>query len=101
MLLPTSDIRGFDSSGMKAGILITEAQNTSIDMMKLMLQRIGEDCICVVEGDDAAQVDMSEYAGSNNGLRRMSEVFRGQDFYGEVELQNIYRSRIAKQAELL
>ena len=83
MLLPTSDIRGFDSSGMKAGIYITEAQNTSVDMMKLMLQRIGEDSIVIVEGDDEAQVDMSEYGGTNNGLRRMSQVFRGQDFYGE------------------
>lgn len=99
MLLPTSDIRGFDSSGMKAGIYITEAQNTSVDMMKLMLQRIGEDSIVIVEGDDEAQVDMSEYGGTNNGLRRMSQVFRGQDFYGEVRLSNIYRSKIAKVAD--
>ena len=42
---------------------------------------------------------MSQYAGNNNGMRRMSEVFRGQDFYGEVELQNIFRSRIAIIAE--
>ena len=41
------------------------------------------------------------YASNNNGMRRMSEVFRGQDFYGEVELQNIYRSRIASVAELM
>lgn len=99
MLLPTSDIRGFDSSGMKPGIYITEAQNTSIDMMKLMLQRIGADAIVVVEGDDEAQVDMSEYNGINNGLRRMSQVFRGQDFYGEVRLNNIYRSKIAEVAD--
>lgn len=99
MLLPASDIRGFDTSGMRAGIYITEGQNTTIDMLKLMLQRIGEDCTCIVEGDDLAQVDMSEYNGTNNGLRRMSEVFRGKEIYGEVTLQNIYRSRIAEIAE--
>jgi len=99
LLLPTADIRGFDSSGMHAGIYITEAQNASIDMMKLMLQRIGEDCIAVIEGDDLAQVDMSEYSGSNNGLRRMSQIFRGQNFYGEIRLENIYRSKIANIAE--
>ena len=100
-LLPLSDIRGFDTNGMSAGVYITEAQNMDISLMKLALQRIGEDSVCIIDGDYNAQVDLSQYAGSNNGMRRMSEVFRGQDFYGEVELQNIYRSRIAKIAELM
>ena len=99
MILPASDIRGFDTSGMRAGVYITEGQNTSIDMLKLMLQRIGEDCILIVEGDDKCQVDMSEYAGSNNGLRRMSQIFRGQNFYGEVCLKTVYRSKIAAIAD--
>lgn len=98
-LLPLSDIRGFDTNGMCAGVYITEAQNMDISLMKLALQRIGEDSICIIDGDYNAQVDMNQYAGNNNGMRRMSEVFRGQDFYGEVELQNIYRSRIAEIAE--
>ena len=101
VLLPTADIRGYDTSGMKAGIYITEAQNATIDMMKLMLQRIGEDCTLIVDGDDRTQVDMSEYAGTNNGLRRMSEVFRGQKFYGEVTLNTIHRSKIAALADLM
>ena len=100
-LLPLSDIRGFDTNGMSAGVYITEAQNMDISLMKLALQRIGEDSVCIIDGDYNAQVDLSQYAGSNNGMRRMSEVFRGQDFYGEIELQNIYRSRIASVAELM
>ena len=99
VLLPTADIRGYDTGGMKAGIYITEAQNATIDMMKLMLQRIGNDCILIVDGDDRTQVDMSEYAGTNNGLRRMSQVFRGQSFYGEVTLNIIHRSKIAELAD--
>lgn len=98
-LLPMSDVRGYDTNGMAAGVYITEAQNMDISLMKLALQRIGEDSICIIDGDYNAQVDLSQYAGSNNGMRRMSEVFRGQDFYGEVELRNIYRSRIAMIAE--
>ena len=98
-LLPLSDIRGFDTNGMSAGVYITEAQNMDISLMKLALQRIGEDSICIIDGDYNTQVDMTQYAGINNGMRRMSEVFRGQDFYGEVELKNIYRSRIAQIAE--
>lgn len=98
-ILPMCDIRGFDTNGMSAGVYITEAQNLDISLMKLALQRIGEDSICIIDGDYNAQCDLSQYAGNNNGMRRMSEVFRGQDFYGEVELQNIYRSRISQIAE--
>ena len=99
ILLPMSDIRGFDTTGMHAGIYITEAQNMDIELMRLALQRIGEDSICIIEGDDDAQVDMAMYAGARNGMKRMSKVFRGQDFYGEVSLQNIHRSRIANIAQ--
>jgi predicted ribonuclease YlaK len=38
---------------------------------------------------------MVEYSGSNNGLRKASKVFRNHNIYGEVELKNIYRSKIA------
>ena len=72
ILLPMSDIRGFDSTGMHAGIYITEAQNMDIELMRLALQRIGEDSICILDGDSEAQVDLSMYAGSNNGMRRVS-----------------------------
>lgn len=95
LLLPFADIRGFDTSGMRAGVYITEAQNLDIDLMKLALQRIGEDSICILDGDDKAQIDMVEYSGSNNGLRKVSKVFRDHNIYGEVELKNIYRSKIA------
>lgn len=99
ILLPLSDIRGFDTTGMRAGVYITEAQNLDIELLKLALQRIGEDCICIIDGDDKTQVDMSMYAGSNNGIRRMSEVFRGSDIYGEVTLVNIHRSKLAELAQ--
>lgn len=101
VLLPMSDIRGYDTTDMNAAIYISEAQNLDIELMRLALQRIGEDSICILDGDFSHQVDMSLYAGSHNGMRRVSEVFRGQNFYGEVELKNIYRSKIAKQAELM
>ena len=99
LLVPVADCRGMDTSGMKAGIYVTEAQNLSRDMIKLILQRIGEDSIAIFEGDDKTQLDSLEYAGDNNGLRAMSKAFRGQDIYGEVTLQKIYRSKIAQIAE--
>jgi predicted ribonuclease YlaK len=99
VLLPLSDIRGYDTSGMCAGIYISEAQNLDIELMKLTLQRIGEDSICIIDGDYNAQVDDVHFAGSNNGMRRASKVYRGEDIYGEVTLKNIHRSRIATIAE--
>lgn len=101
VLLPMSDIRGYDTSGMRAGIYITEAQNLDIELMRLALQRIGDDSICILDGDDQAQVDLSLYAGTNNGLRRVSEIFRGAKEYGEVTLQRIHRSKIAELAQLM
>ena len=101
VLLPLSDIRGYDTSGMCAGIYISEAQNMDVELMKLTLQRIGEDSICIIDGDCKTQVDDIHFAGSNNGMRRASQVYRGEDVYGEVTLKNIHRSRIAQIAEKL
>jgi predicted ribonuclease YlaK len=101
ILLPLSDIRGYDTSGMNAGIYISEAQNLDISLMKLALQRVGSDSICIIDGDEKTQVDDISFAGVNNGMRRVSKVFRGKDIYGEVELKHIHRSKIATIAELM
>lgn len=84
---------------MRAGVYITEAQNMSIQLMKLCLQRIGEDSICILDGDMEAQVDLPEFEGYNNGMKRASEVFRGKSIYGEINLKTIHRSEIANIAQ--
>lgn len=99
ILIPFSDIRGFDTSSMKAIVYITEAQNLDVNLMKIAAQRVGDECKFIVDGDNEAQVDLEVFSGRNNGIRRLSEVFRGHDFYGEVELKNIYRSKIAELAD--
>lgn len=99
ILLPLSDIRGYDTSGMRAGVYISEAQNLDRTLMKLALQRIGEDSICIIDGDEKSQVDLPIYAGVNNGMRRASKVFRGAPIYGEVALKTIFRSQISRIAE--
>ena len=99
VLLPLSDIRGYDTNGMKAGIYITEAQNMDISLMKLALQRVGEDSKVIIDGDCDAQVDDIAFEGANNGMKRLSQVFRGETIYGEIELKNIHRSKIASIAQ--
>lgn len=101
ILLPMSDARGYDTSGMNAGIYITEAQNMDVDLLKLALQRVGEDSVVVLDGDTRSQVDLVDYEGANNGMRRASKVFRGKNIYGEVELKRIHRSQIAEIANAM
>lgn len=101
LILPASDIRGFDSNGMNALIIITEAQNWHDELMKLAIQRKGKDCKMIIEGDNKTQIDLDIYTGARNGMRRVSEVFRGKHMYAEVELQKIYRSEEAEIAELM
>lgn len=101
VLLPFADIRGYDTNGMNAGIYISEAQNLDRTLIKLALQRVGEDCVCIIDGDERSQVDLPAYQGANNGMRRVSKVFRGKPIYGEIQLNNIYRSELAKIAEAI
>ena len=67
--------------------------------MKLSLQRIGEDSICIIDGDLETQVEDINFSGLYNSMRRASEVLRNDDIYGEVELKQIHRSKIAELAE--
>ena len=99
VLVPVADARGYDTTGMNAGVYIQEAQNLDRELMKLLLQRLGEDTICLIDGDDTAQVDLDAYAGMNNGIKRAVEVFKGQDFFGTVQLQKVRRSKIAEVAD--
>jgi PhoH-like ATPase len=96
-ILPFVDLRGFDT-GDKTVAWILEAQNLTSELLKLGLQRIGEGSKVIIDGDYHQQVDKDVYI-SDNGMKRMSEVFRGTDLYGEVELQNVHRSRIAEIAD--
>ena len=54
--------------------------------MRLFLQRVGENCKVIIDGDYMEQVDKDIYGGSNNGMKAASKVFRGKEIYGQVEL---------------
>ena len=99
VLLPVSDCRGVDFSSESAGIYVPEAQNLTKELMKLILQRAGDDNKVIVEGDDKTQVDMEVYEGKNNGLSRSVEVFKGENIFGTVTLEKIHRGKIVEIAE--
>lgn len=99
-ILPYVDLRGWDSGDTKTIIWMIESQNLTSDLLKLGLQRVTESTKVVVDGDYFSQVDKDVYA-SSNGMKRMSEVFRGKELYGEVELQTVHRSVLADIADLM
>lgn len=100
ILLPLSDIRGYETPP-NSGVYISEAQNLDIDLMQLALTRINDKSVCIIDGDDNAQVDLPAYAGEYSGMKRASKVYRNHDFYGEVELQVVHRGKIADLANQL
>lgn len=99
ILMPMGDCRGYEVPA-NSFVYFTEAQNTSRYLMKLFLQRTNDNCKICVEGDEK-QVDSESFENGLNGLAAAIEVFRGEDYAGHVRLENIYRGRIAKRAELI
>lgn len=97
-ILPFVDLRGYDTSSRKTIVWILEGQNLTSDLLKLGLQRIGEDTKVIIDGDYHSQIDRDAYV-ADNGMKRVSEVFRGEDLFGEIELQQVHRSRLADLAD--
>ena len=98
VLVPAGDARGYEVP-QNSGVYIMESQNLTCDLLRMLLQRVSDNCKVIVDGDYNEQVDMDIYANNNNGMRRMSKVFRGNELYGQVELKNIHRSHIAAIAD--
>lgn len=97
ILVPAVDARGFQTPP-NSGVYILECQNTNIDILQMLLQRIDDTSIVICDGDHLGQIDLVEY-NSRNGAERMSRVFRGDRCYGQVQLKTIFRSHIANLAE--
>lgn len=96
VLLPSADLRGVDIQN--SIVWAVEAQNMDVELNKILIQRISDTSKLILDGD-YNQVDDKIFEGRNNGMRRVSEVFRGQEMYGEVELPIVYRSLIADIAD--
>ena len=96
VLLPMVDCRGMEISDNEI-LYITEAENTTADLLKICLTRISSGAKAIIEGD-YNQID-SKIFESNNGLKRMIDTFAGHKCFGMVELQNVWRSHIADIAD--
>lgn len=99
-LISMADCRGMEISDNEI-LYIPEAENTSVDMIKLCLSRVSSGAKVIVEGDPETQVDSYLYEGRNNGLLRVIDKFKGQNEFGYIQLQNVWRSKIAELTQLL
>lgn len=89
-IVPFEVMRG--RSFKDAFIILDEAQNTTVDEIKMFLTRIGEDCQVVINGD-VAQSDLKE----TSGLRRMIHLIKNQGLpvpIVEFTMDDIVRSNI-------
>ena len=99
-IVSLADCRGMEIRDSEI-LYMTETQNTTVDLIKLALSRVSSEAKVIIEGDYLTQTDSYVFDGENNGLRRVIEVFKGRKEFGYVELQNIWRSKIAELCELL
>jgi len=99
-LVNMADCRGMEISG-KEILYITECQNTSVDLLKLALERGGDGAKVIIEGDYDSQVDSGLYENKKNGLVRAIDVFKGSDIFGCVKLKSIYRGEVSRLASLM
>lgn len=99
-LVSMADIRGMEVRDNEI-LYITECQNTSTELLKLCLSRASADCKIIIEGDYNSQVDSYLFNGSSNGMKRAIDVLKGEEEFGYVQLQNVWRSKIASLVDKL
>lgn len=91
-LVPMVDCRGMEIRDNEI-LYITEAENMTVDMMKICLSRASQYAKIIVEGD-YKQIDNRIFV-VDNGMNRLVEKLKGEDCFGYVQLQNVWRSKIA------
>lgn len=96
-VIPLAFIRGRSFSN--SIVMMSEAENTTIQHMKLLISRLEEDSILMIDGD-FKQTD-KEVFKNNNGLNTTIEKLKGQSEFAVVTLTDIERSKLANLASLL
>jgi predicted ribonuclease YlaK len=99
-LVSMADARGIEIRDDEI-LYITECQNTSVDLLKLCLSRASSGCKIFIEGDYNTQVDSYLFDGNKNGMIRAIDVLKGENIFGYVELQHVWRSKIAELVDKL
>lgn len=78
-----------------AAVVVSEAQNFTIEQLELILTRIGEGSYLIIDGD-YSQSDIH-----NSGFKRFTNKLKGSELVSVVTLTDVERSDVAKLADLL
>lgn len=96
-IAPLNFIRG--RSFENSIVYMSEGQNSTTEIVKLLLGRIGEGSELWINAD-THQVDRKVFE-SDNGITRMVNVLRGNPLFGFIYLPKTERSEVARLADLL
>ena len=96
-LAPLQFIRG--RSFENCLIYVSEGQNITTEIAKLLLGRVGENSVLIINGD-THQTDHKIYE-RDNGILKMIERLTGNKLFGYVYLSQALRSATADLANLL
>ena len=78
-----------------AAVVVSEAQNFTIEQLELILTRIGEGSYLIIDGD-CNQSDIH-----NSGFKKFVNKLKGSELVSVVTLTDVERSDVAKLADLL
>jgi predicted ribonuclease YlaK len=87
--------RSFD----KSIVVVNECQNLTAEHMALLVSRIGNDSVLILDGD-TRQIDRATF-DKNNGIAAIVEALGGNEMFGMVALRKTERSKFAALAELI
>ena len=96
-LAPLQFIRG--RSFENCLIYVSEGQNITTEIAKLLLGRVGENSVLIINGD-THQTDHKIYE-RDNGILKMIERLTGNELFGYIYLSQTLRSATANLANLL
>lgn len=97
-LFPLNFIRG--KSWEKSILYLSEAQNTNLELMQVIVGRVGEGSILILDGD-IKQTDLKVFGGESNGLVAVSRSLCGNELFSMVELTDVERSKTSALADLI
>ena len=97
-IIPVCDIRGWESKPYSC-MIVDEAQNLNVELVKLIIGRVSEDTKVIFTGDFKRQVDSNAYDGNQNALRALIRSLKGNHLFGCVELAECHRSELASLVE--
>ncbi len=94
-ILPLGYLRGVNVTGL---MLVDEAQNAPVGIIKALVTRITEGGKLVLFGDMHDQIDRAGYSPEYNGLVIPLSMWYGKDFFGVAPLNKNYRSAASRDA---